>query len=403
MPPIFSVADVNAYIRELIETDFQLQDVWLTGEVSNLSRSSAGHVYFTLKDDAAQIRCVIWRSQMRLLDRVPAHGEAVVVHGRISVYAAGGQYQLNVDALQAAGQGVLHAQFEALRDRLAAEGLFAVERKRPLPDFPRHIGVVTSPQAAAWRDVQTTLGRRWPTARVTLAPTLVQGADAPPAICAALMRLNLLPDVDVILLVRGGGSLEDLWAFNEEAVARAVAASRVPVITGVGHETDFTIVDFVSDVRAPTPTAAAELATPDRLELRRRVADARDALDAAVEDTLRGYALTLAHMERHLERLSPQARIGSSRLRLIELARRAEASMTHRLALARAETRGQAARLAALDPKATLRRGYAIVTDAESGEVVQATRQAKMGRGLRVHVADGAFEVTVGRQRRLLE
>ena len=403
MPPIFSVADVNAYIRELIETDFQLQDVWLTGEVSNLSRSSAGHVYFTLKDDAAQMRCVIWRSQMRLLDRVPAHGEAVVVHGRISVYEAGGQYQLTVDALQAAGRGVLHAQFEALRDRLSAEGLFAAERKRPLPVFPRHIGVVTSPQAAAWRDVQTTLGRRWPTARVTLAPTLVQGADSPPAICVALARLNALADVDVILLVRGGGSLEDLWAFNEETVARAVAASRVPVITGVGHETDFTIVDFVSDVRAPTPTAAAELATPDRVELRRRVADARDALDAAVDDTLRGHALALDHLERHLERLSPQARIGAGRLRLAELARRAEAVMRHRLALAQAETRGQAARLAALDPKATLRRGYAIVTDADSGEVVQATRQAKVGRGLRVHVADGSFEVTVGRQRRLLE
>ncbi len=403
MPPIFSVADVNAYIRELLETDFQLQDVWLTGEVSNLSRSTAGHVYFTLKDDAAQIRCVIWRSQMRLLDRVPAHGEAVVVHGRISVYEAGGQYQLTVDAFQAAGLGVLHAQFEALRDRLQAEGLFAAERKRALPGFPRHIGVVTSPQAAAWRDVQTTLGRRWPMARVTLAPTLVQGAEAPPAICAALMRLNLLADVDVILLVRGGGSLEDLWAFNEETVARAVAASRVPVITGVGHETDFTIVDFVSDVRAPTPTAAAELATPDRHDLRRRVADARDALDAAAEDMLRSYAQALAHQERHLERLSPEARIANGRMRLAELGRRAAAIMGHRLALARSETRGQSARLATLDPRATLRRGYAIVTDAESGEVVQETRQAKVGRGLRVHVADGAFEVTVGRQRRLID
>ncbi|MFN8473566.1 MAG: exodeoxyribonuclease VII large subunit [Anaerolineae bacterium] len=403
MPPVFSVADVTGYIKELLEADFQLQDVWLTGEVSNLSRSTAGHVYFTLKDDAAQIRCVIWRSQMRLLDRVPAHGEAVVVHGRISVYAAGGQYQLSVDALQAAGQGVLHAQFEALRDKLHAEGLFAVERKRPLPGFPRHIGVVTSPQAAAWRDVQTTLGRRWPLARVTLAPTLVQGADAPPAIVAALARLNALPDVEVILLVRGGGSLEDLWAFNEEMVARAVAASRVPVVTGVGHETDFTIVDFVSDVRAATPTAAAEMATPDRLDLRRRVADARDALDAAVEDVLGSHALSLDHQQRHLERLSPQARIDAARMRLSELARRAASIMTHRLALARAETQGQSGRLATLDPNATLRRGYAIVTDAESGEVVRETRQARVGRGLRVHVADGAFEVTVGRQRRLLD
>ncbi|MFN8496899.1 MAG: exodeoxyribonuclease VII large subunit [Anaerolineae bacterium] len=403
MPSIFSVAAVTGYIKELLEADFGLQDVWLTGEVSNLSRSAAGHVYFTLKDDAAQIKCVIWRSQMRLLDRVPAHGEAVVVHGRITVYPAGGQYQVSVDALQAAGQGVLHAQFEALRDLLQAEGLFAVERKRALPDFPRHIGVVTSPQAAAWRDVQTTLARRWPMVRVTLAPTLVQGADAPPAIVAALARLNAVPDVEVILLVRGGGSLEDLWAFNEETVARAVAASRIPVVTGVGHETDFTIVDFVSDVRAATPTAAAELATPDRAELRRRVADARDALDAAAEDTLRGWRLALDHQTRHLDRLSPQARIDGGRARLAELARRAAGVMAHRVALARAETQGQAGRLAALDPKATLRRGYAIVADAETDAVVTETRQARVGRGLRVHVADGAFEVTVGRQRRLLE
>ncbi|MFN8483799.1 MAG: exodeoxyribonuclease VII large subunit [Anaerolineae bacterium] len=402
MPPIFSVADVTGYIKELLEADFQLQDVWLTGEVSNLNRSPAGHVYFTLKDDAAQIKCVIWRSQMRLLERVPAHGEAVVVHGRITVYAAGGQYQLSVDALQAAGRGVLHAQFEALRDKLQAEGLFAIERKRPLPGFPRHIGVVTSPQAAAWRDVQTTLGRRWPLARVTLAPTPVQGADAPPAIAAALARLNALPDVEVILVVRGGGSLEDLWAFNEELVARAVAASRLPVITGVGHETDFTIVDFVSDVRAPTPTAAAEMATPDRGELRRRVEDAGDALDAAVEDVLRGNAQALAHQARHLERLSPQARIDGERMRLAELARRAAGVMRHRVALARAQTQGQDGRLATLDPQATLRRGYAVVTDAETDDVVRETRQARVGRGLRVHVADGAFEVTVGRQRRLL-
>jgi exodeoxyribonuclease VII large subunit len=400
--PIFSVTEVTGYIRDLFEEDFRLQDVWLSGEVSNVSRPPSGHVYFTLKDDGAQIKCVMWKSQARWLDRLPAPGEAVITHGRISVYEPAGAYQLYVDALQTAGLGALHAQVEALRERLRAEGLFDDERKRPLPVYPQHIGVVTSPQAAAWQDVLTTLARRWPAARVTLAPTLVQGVDAPPQIVAALHQLGALPDVDVILLVRGGGSLEDLWAFNDESVARAVVGCPVPVVCGVGHETDFTIADFAADLRAPTPTAAAELATPDRRELRRQVVDAVDLLNAALEALVLDRRSNLAHIDSHLRRLSPQRKLAEDRRQVEELARRAARTMAHRLALTRAESEGQAARLATLDPRATLRRGYAIVTDPTTGGVVSQTQQAKVGQPLSVQVADGSFDVTVGRQRRLL-
>ena len=399
--PTLTVIQLTHYIRALFEEDFRLQDEWVTGEVSTLSRPASGHVYFTLKDGESQIKCVMWKGQARQLGRLPQQGEAVVAHGRVDIYAAAGAYQLYVDHLEAVGLGVLHAQFEALRDRLRGEGLF--DRERPLPLYPQHIGVVTSAGAAAWRDVCTTLQRRWPLARVTLAPTLVQGVDAPPLICAALARLNALDDVDVILIVRGGGSMEDLWAFNDEAVARAIWDCRVPVISGVGHETDFTICDFVADHRAPTPTGAALFATPDRDDLRRQLADLTDSLDVALDSLVRDKARALEHLERHLARLSPARDIVEGQRDVAALARRARQALAHRLSLARVETAGQAARLAVLDPRATLRRGYAIVTDADTGAVIHSRRQVRSGQALRVDVADGGFDTTAGRQRRLLE
>ncbi len=401
MPPILSVSDLSEYLRALFEEDFRLQDLWLRAEVSNLSRSSNGHLFFTLKDDAAQLRCVMWRAQVQQLDRLPVHGEEVIVHGRVNVYPASGQYQLYVDALQPTGLGALHAEFEALRDRLRDAGLF--DRARRLPRFPRHIGIVTSPQAAAYRDVLTALERRWPLCRVTLAPSLVQGIDAPARIAAALGRLNSLPDVDVILLVRGGGSLEDLWAFNDEVVARAIWASRVPVVCGVGHETDTTIADFVADLRAPTPTAAAEMATPDRVALARHLSALLDGLETVMGGALADRREGLDWLQRRLDHLSPARQIAEHRRRTFDLQRRAHQTMQHRLTLAQARLAGQASRLIALDPYAVLSRGYAIVTDADTGAVVSSSRQVRAGRGLRVRVADGEFDATAGRQRRLLE
>ena len=397
--PIFSVSDVTSYIKGLFEEDFRLQDLWLMGEVSNPSRASSGHLYFTLKDDSAQMRCLMWRSQVVSLPRLPTHGEAVVVHGRVSVYESQGAYQLYVDTLEATGVGALHARFEALKAELRDEGLF--DRARPLPAFPRHIGVVTSPQAAAWRDVLTCLDRRWPLAQVTLAPSLVQGVDAPAMLASALRALNAVPDLDLILLVRGGGSLEDLWAFNDETVARAIWDCRVPVVSGVGHETDFTIADFVADLRAPTPTAAAELVTPDRRTLRRQLEDATLALESVFEGLLSDKSEALDRLEARLARLSPERQLAEHRRRVADLVRQASQSVRHSVALARAQTDGHAARLTALDPRAVLGRGYAIVTDPASGQVIHSPRQVRPGQPLQVQVEDGAFETTVGRQRKL--
>ncbi|MCK4449981.1 MAG: exodeoxyribonuclease VII large subunit, partial [Anaerolineae bacterium] len=250
----YTVSQLTGHIRRLIEDDPELSDVWVEGEVSNFSRAFSGHCYFTLKDAGSQIGCVMWRSVAILQDYLPVDGDLVLAYGRVGVYEASGRYQLYVDQIRPAGVGDLYRQFELLKARLEAEGLFAPERKRPLPGFPRCIGVVTSPTAAALRDILNVLGRRYPLAEVLLAPTQVQGDAAPPQIVAALEALNTRDDVDVIIVARGGGSLEDLWAFNDERVTRAIAGSRIPVICGVGHETDFSLVGFAADVRAPTPS-----------------------------------------------------------------------------------------------------------------------------------------------------
>jgi len=268
-PRVLTVSAINAYLRHKLEADLTLQDLWLEGEISNWKAATSGHIYFTLKDAAASLRCVIWRSQAGQLFYLPQReGEAVLAHGRISVYEAGGNYQFYVDDLQARGQGALYAQFERVRAKLAAEGLFDAELKKTAAEFPQKIGLVTSPTGAALRDILNVLRRRYPVAEVILAPAQVQGESAPLQLMAAL-AVVVQQNVDVIILARGGGSLEDLWAFNDERLARAIAACSIPIISGIGHEVDFTIADFVADVRAPTPSAAAELVTPDKVELKR--------------------------------------------------------------------------------------------------------------------------------------
>ena len=260
--PRWTVSTLTHYLRELLESDASLQGVWVQGEISNLSRPSSGHIYFTLKDSGASLRCVMWRGEAVRLRFAVQDGLAVEAHGNISLYEAGGQYQLYVDSIGPIGEGALYQEFVRLKALLEAEGLFNTARKRSIPQFPRKIGIVTSPSGAALRDVLNTLRRRLPLAEVVLAPTPVQGDEAAPAIVSALQNLNRVCTPDVILLARGGGSIEDLWAFNDERVVRAIVGSVAPVITGIGHETDFTLADFASDLRAPTPTAAAELATP---------------------------------------------------------------------------------------------------------------------------------------------
>jgi exodeoxyribonuclease VII large subunit len=387
----WTVSQLTDHIKDLLELDAQLQDVWLEGEVSNLTQSTAGHVYFTLKDTAAALSCVMWRSAAGRLGWLPQQGDAVAAHGRVSVYPARGVYQLYVDQLRPAGLGDLHARFEELRDRLRAEGLFDPERKRPCPPFPRILGVVTSPQAAALRDVLNVLRRRYPLAQVLLAPTLVQGDQAPAQIVSALQALDARDDVDAILLVRGGGSLEELWAFNDERVARAIAACRHPIVSGVGHETDFTIADFVADLRAPTPSAAAELAAPDQEELRQRLQAWSGQLEATMNRLQRQAREALQQQQRALQRLSPQARIDTDRQRVDELVRRGSRALAHALSLHRSGVAGYHARLLALSPDATLRRGYAIVRRADAGDIVRSVQQVRTGDRLDIQVQDGEF------------
>lgn len=389
----FSVFEVNAYLRELLESDATLQDIWIRGEISNLSLPKSGHLYFTLKDAQAALRCVMWRSQVARLTSLPKEGEAVEVHGSISVYEAGGQYQLYADQIRPAGAGRLYQEFLQLKNKLEAEGLFDQERKRPIPAAPRRIGIVTSPTGAAIRDMLNTLRRRFPLTEVILAPATVQGETAPAEIAAAIRRLNEFAHPDVILVGRGGGSIEDLWGFNTELVARTIAESQAPVISGVGHETDFTIADFVADLRAPTPTAAAELASPDQTELRGILWERRDALVRAVLETLTEQRADLQQNFYRFERVSPHHRLTSARQQVDELSRRGERAASQHTRLLRANLSGQAQQLAALNPTGVLQRGYAVVTT--GGKLVKSTQDARPGAQIRVQVSDGEFQAEV--------
>ena len=331
----WSVSELTQYIRELFEIDYRLQDVEVSGEISNFSRARSGHLYFTLKDDKAQLKCVMWRSGAERLRFAPQDGDAVVVNGRISVYEASGVYQLYAEQMSPMGQGDLAAAFEALKAKLSDEGLFDAEFKKPIPTFPRKIGIVTSADAAALRDIINVLRRRYPLVSVLIAPTLVQGADAPPQIVRALRWLDGRTDIDTIIVARGGGSMEDLWAFNDEGVARAIFAAQHPIISGVGHEVDFTIADFVADVRAPTPSAAAEIVSPNRFDLEQNLAGAEIALIDAARQIVHQARTDLNRQTWALERLSPQNQINTFRQQIDSLTYRATQTLRHRLDLQR--------------------------------------------------------------------
>jgi exodeoxyribonuclease VII large subunit len=388
-----TVGDLTGYVREMFEVDYRLQDVWVEGEVSGVTRSGPGHIYFTLKDATAQLACVMWKNVAPTYGALVVHGEQILAHGKVSVYETRGTYQLYVDRVQSRGLGDLHAQFELLKARLEAEGLFAPARKRSIPQFPHRIGLVTSPTGAAIRDICNILARRWPLIEVLLAPTQVQGEDAPPQIVAALDALYRRDDLDLIIVARGGGSLEDLWAFNDERVARKIAQSPVPVISGVGHEIDFTIADFVADLRAPTPSAAAELTTPDRAELSARLASLRVQLASSLAEELRDRRAALQSQARALAHLSPQARLSNLRQRTDDLVAQAASSISHLVRLRRERLTGFAARLDALNPLAVLQRGYAVVR--REGQLVRSVTQVSSSDQLSVRVSDGDFDATV--------
>ncbi|MBN1963889.1 MAG: exodeoxyribonuclease VII large subunit [Anaerolineae bacterium] len=393
-PDAYTISSLTEYVKALFDADLRLQDLWVQGEVSNFTPARSGHWYFTLKDDSSQLKCVMWRSSTARQLYTPRHGDAIVAHGYVSVYEVGGQYQLYADLIQPAGMGDLNRRFELLKAKLEAEGLFDPARKRPLPPFPRRIGVVTSPDAAAFQDVLNVLRRRFPLAEVILSPTLVQGEAAPPQIVAALEAIDRA-GADVILLVRGGGSLEDLWAFNDERVAQAVFRCATPVVSGVGHEVDFTIVDFVSDVRAPTPSAAAEISTPDITDYIYAVRAAQERLHLAVTDQIDERRRLIEGEARLLGTLSPLGRINNTRQRLDDLNAHSARALTRTVGVWRERLAARYDALRSADPRAILARGYAIIERQADGARLTIAAQAAPGDGLNVHFASGRLTARV--------
>jgi exodeoxyribonuclease VII large subunit len=394
-PEIWAVSDLTRYIRQALESDYRLQDLWVTGEVSNVSRPSSGHLYFTLKDEATSLRCVMWRSNVEAQLRLPREGEALEVFGRISVYEASGQYQLYAEQLRPAGEGARYLDFLRLKEQLEKEGLFDPERKQPLPERPQVIGVVTSPTGAALQDVLQVLRRRYPLVKVLLAPTAVQGEEALEGIVNALALLERHAGAEVILLVRGGGSAEDLVAFNTEIVVRAVATIPIPLVSGVGHETDLILTDFAADLRAATPSAAAEVATPELIVLFEELSELRTRSVQSFAERITGLHQALSIMQSRLVNVSPYARILSDRQRLDDRMRRAQIAMNHRMALARASTQSLELTLRAFSPDAVLQRGYALVTRTRDGRLVSSTRQVKTGEHIWVRLQDGSLKAEV--------
>jgi len=387
---IFSVRQLTRYVRTLLERDEGLRDVWVRGEISNCVRHSSGHTYFTLKDEASQIRCVAFREYAEALSCAPQDGARLVVRGAITVYERAGQYQLYVTEAIADGVGSLHLLFEQLTERLRAEGLFEAARKRPIPQFPRQIAVVTSADGAVFHDFSVIARRRWPAVAVTLVPAAVSGPGAAPSIVRGLAKAARMPGVEVIVVARGGGSLEELWAFNEESVARAIAASPVPVVSAVGHETDFTIADFVADLRAPTPSAAAEMVVPDASGLRAQATRLRDRARMALLRLMERRRRELQSLRGRRVISSPAVLLAEPRQRTDEAIRRLRAAIMQNFAKRQGRVDILAQRARALDPLAVLARGYCVVRRSPQGTIVRRIGQLAAGDEAEVVLADGS-------------
>ncbi len=393
---VYSVSQVNSYLKDILEREFVLQDIWISGEVANLSRPGSGHSYFTLREASTSLRCVMFRTAVgaeRLSD-----GVAVIAHGRITLYEARGDLQLIVDMVQPEGVGELQLRFEQLRAKLEGEGLFDPARKRAPPRFPRRVGVITSPTGSVWQDIRHVVARRYPLAELALAPAPVQGDAAAQGIVDAFQALNRDSDFDTIILARGGGSLEDLQPFNDEAVARAVYSSRAPVITGIGHETDYTIADMVADRRAPTPSAAAEMAVPNRADLAAHVLAAEQGLGLSVLQSIRTRTEALAQMTMRLRRGYPD--LDSMRIRIDDLLRTAAERLRQRLAVSSERFDGLKRRLDSGNPRDILRRGYAVVQARDGKGVVTDAAQVAVGDTVAITLARGALDAGVTSVRR---
>ncbi|MFD0586808.1 exodeoxyribonuclease VII large subunit [Paenibacillus sp. GCM10027627] len=435
-PKIYSVKDVNKYIRMKMESDLVLGDVWIRGEISNFTHHSSGHMYFTLKDSDSRLKCVMFASHNARLPFIPKEGTKVLARGNISVFERDGNYQFYVMAMQPDGIGSLYLAYEQLKGRLENEGLFAPSRKKPLPLYPKAIGVVTSPTGAAVRDIMTTIRRRYPLIPIYVYPVLVQGKGAAASIAEAIESMNRFGECDVLIVGRGGGSLEELWAFNEEIVARAIAASNIPVISAVGHETDFTIADFVADLRAATPTAAAELAVPHIVELKEKAERLKQRLNGSIQSIVKSDKERLSRLRRspffvhprrymldqaqRLDRLSDRLhqrmlrKVALEQNRLTRLhsglsghhpgngaafAAKRLAEWMHRLEMAASSTtkskklrlHGAIRQLDALSPLKVMARGYSLVYKGESDALIKSAREVSEGDGITVRLVDGSL------------
>lgn len=390
-----TVSQLNEYVKMLMDSDSILGDVWLRAEISNFKNHyQTGHFYFSLKDEGSLVRAVMFRTYAQKVAFAPADGMKVLVHGRVTAFVRDGQYQVYVDEILPEGTGALYLAFEQLKKKLAAEGLFDEARKRPLPQYPSRIGIVTSPTGAAIQDMMNILGRRFPLSEILLYPALVQGADAPPTLIAGLRHFAERESVDVIIIGRGGGSAEDLWAFNDEALARAVSASPIPVISAVGHEVDFTICDFVADRRVPTPSAAAELAVPDAADVKRHLQSVLGRAQSLCLSKLESARKSIQYLGGTGVLSSPAKLLEDKRMTVLFQSGRLDAAWEKEKMNADARLAQASARLGALNPLSVLARGYGVVTDAE-GQVVRTTKDVKKGDSVTLRVSDGNIHAVV--------
>lgn len=388
-PSAVSVSELNTFIKMLLESAPTLNDVYVKGEISNFKNHiSSGHFYFSLKDKDSQIKAVMFRSSASKMKFVPENGMMVVAHGRVASYVRDGQYQLYADSMEPDGVGALYVAFEQLKQRLAAQGVFAPEKKKPLPKIPKTIGVITSPTGAAVRDIINIATRRFPFAKIVVYPALVQGENAASSLISGIRYFNDTGSADVIIIGRGGGSIEDLWAFNDENLAKTVCASEIPVISAVGHETDFTICDFAADLRAPTPSAAAELAVPDTAELKHKINNIISRESAVLLQMLSAKRETLARYEKSRYLSSPGHMIDDRRMALVLSSERLMTSAAHVNEIKKHALSALSGKLEALSPLAVLSRGYGVVSS-EEGKVIKEIADVSVGDKITVKVRDG--------------
>ncbi len=387
---VFSVKEINRLVRELLEQSFP--SFWITGEISNFISASSGHWYFSLKDEEAQVRCTMFKNKNMAAEWIPKNGEKIEAKCLIGLYEARGEYQLNIEQIRHAGAGLLSEAFNQLKEKLLKEGLFEVSRKKSIPQFPRSIGVITSPTGAAIEDILITLKRRSPHIPIIIYPSLVQGKEAPPAIVRAIETANAREECDVLILARGGGSIEDLWAFNEEIVARAIVASKIPTITGVGHETDSTIADFVSDLRAPTPTGAAELVTSHTFELIKTIQVYKNQLNKLMAGLIRELVQKIDYLEKRL--VSPRQQIQRQKEQIYQYIQRINQSMKNVVIQYRLHIDKLKLNLDHLSPHAVLSRGYSIITDVD-GQIVNNVTQLKLDDKIHIQLNHGQADANI--------